>query len=422
MKFYRIAKWRTTFECSNTHRVQRMHWCRFPLEAESSGLSCLQDMDAATGMAYYGVFCALLRIAANGTPRGVFRRQNGTPHTSKSLARAIGTDEELVAPAIEALISVRWIEEVTEEQIAEDEAAWEAHRSKTGKKSVAKQPLVVLETTVEQPAVDPKTTAAPPLVVLETTGKPPTVDPGTTVAQPSVVSETIPEQPAVVSETISKPPPVVASYKRREEKRREEERQSLSPAGAGARARARGPDERQPGQAPSSEAAPDVGDWLDGPDDPPEPREGGAERPKVYSPEMIPPAMISAVTGRYGPLAKKRGWEPVRRVTGQTRRLLWQALQDLDWDLDLLLEALGGIDTDFMGRKTGHRTLDYALGKASDILNGFGRDNPPQATGTSHRRGRHLAPDGRRLTARERVERELAEQATPTIRDAEIVR
>lgn len=84
MTTYAVHRWNDDHECAQSRKVGEMRW--FPTPTRLDGDFYVEMMMQPNGVALWGVWCAILIVAAKGSPRGVLVRKTGQPHTPESIA------------------------------------------------------------------------------------------------------------------------------------------------------------------------------------------------------------------------------------------------------------------------------------------------------------------------------------------------
>jgi len=88
--------------------MKLMQWLPLPIKLDGEGYAAL--MDHENGAAHFGVFVAVLEVAARCPRRGVLAGASG-PYTEKSIARSIRMPEPVVIEALIRLASddIGWV-------------------------------------------------------------------------------------------------------------------------------------------------------------------------------------------------------------------------------------------------------------------------------------------------------------------------
>lgn len=106
---WRIRDWNEHYEGADSRkRVGSLTWLKLPVNLGGSGY--LELVEAKEGPAHFGVWVALLELAATCRSRGTLQRSNGRPHDLASIARATRISEDLIGRALERLVSLGWVE------------------------------------------------------------------------------------------------------------------------------------------------------------------------------------------------------------------------------------------------------------------------------------------------------------------------
>ncbi|CAK0778559.1 hypothetical protein CCP3SC15_6010001 [Gammaproteobacteria bacterium] len=109
MKLYRVRNWDKHFENNRTKEIKNLAWVPFPNKQDGDGYTELLDSHP-DGDRHYGAWCALVQIASKCDPRGTLLRDTGKPHSAESLARMSRFRVDIMATALERLVSIGWLE------------------------------------------------------------------------------------------------------------------------------------------------------------------------------------------------------------------------------------------------------------------------------------------------------------------------
>jgi hypothetical protein len=125
MKTYRIKDWDDVFENHESRKLKSLRYVSWPARSDSEAFTRL--MRTPEGVLAFGVFSALVSVAAKMTPRGVLADDKG-PLDAERLATRIGAPEAIVASAIDLLASkkIGWLQDADETE--SDSAVTEAPR------------------------------------------------------------------------------------------------------------------------------------------------------------------------------------------------------------------------------------------------------------------------------------------------------
>ncbi len=110
MKIYRISKWSSTFEVSQSKRCDTMKWVPVPYNPASYGMSAL--LMEKDGLEIYGLFILLVLEASQSDTRGVLIRGiNGTPHDARTLSVKLRVPRQKIQRALDVLSSseIGWL-------------------------------------------------------------------------------------------------------------------------------------------------------------------------------------------------------------------------------------------------------------------------------------------------------------------------
>ncbi len=105
---YRIRNWDRHYETNKTRPLKTLTWIALPVALDSDGYAEL--MEHPNGASHFGIFVAMLEVAAHCVPRGCLLRAREVPHDARSLSRVCRVPAPMVQEAIEQLLSIGWIE------------------------------------------------------------------------------------------------------------------------------------------------------------------------------------------------------------------------------------------------------------------------------------------------------------------------
>ena len=108
---YRIADWDKHFENNRSRVLQRLLWVPIPNKQDGDGYIELVE-DHPNGAAHYGAWCAIVLVASKCEPRGTLQREEGVPHTPKTLSRKCRIDPDVLGEALPRLVKIGWVEEI----------------------------------------------------------------------------------------------------------------------------------------------------------------------------------------------------------------------------------------------------------------------------------------------------------------------
>lgn len=108
--FYRVCNWSRDYEIAQSRPVRHMYWVARPVLITGSDYAEL--LAEPDGIAYYGIWHAIIELSANCQPRGSLLKPGGTPHLQTSIARALRISEDLLQRSISCFLSLGWLEEV----------------------------------------------------------------------------------------------------------------------------------------------------------------------------------------------------------------------------------------------------------------------------------------------------------------------
>lgn len=104
-----IAKWKETFEKSDSRKVTKLQWVAVPVDNSSAGYMQLAEDYPDELPMIYGCFLALVGIASGAHIRGVLADSKGRPFSIRRLAMMSRMPEECVKRAVEVCIEIGWI-------------------------------------------------------------------------------------------------------------------------------------------------------------------------------------------------------------------------------------------------------------------------------------------------------------------------
>jgi hypothetical protein len=117
-KLYSIRNWDAHFENNRTRKMKHMMWIPVPNKHDGDGYTELVDRDDGAEM--LGAWLAILQVASKCAIRGTLVRDNGTPHTPKTIARQTRIKEGVICKALQLLCSsdVEWLQVVDSSVVA----------------------------------------------------------------------------------------------------------------------------------------------------------------------------------------------------------------------------------------------------------------------------------------------------------------
>ena len=115
---YRIKNWDANFENNRTRTMKNMMWVPVPNKHDGDGYTEL--VDRKNGAEMLGAWLVILQVASKCPERGTLMRENGTPHTPKSIARLTRLNTDSITHALDLLVSedIGWLEVVDSEGVA----------------------------------------------------------------------------------------------------------------------------------------------------------------------------------------------------------------------------------------------------------------------------------------------------------------
>ena len=110
-ELYRIKNW-DSFENNRTRKMKQMLWIPVPNKHDGDGYTELVDRE--DGAAMLGAWLAILQVASKCSVRGTLLRDNGNPHSPKTISRLTRLKEDVISQALELLLSdeIGWLEVV----------------------------------------------------------------------------------------------------------------------------------------------------------------------------------------------------------------------------------------------------------------------------------------------------------------------
>ncbi len=114
-KIYRIAKWKETFEVSESRRHKVLYWVSVPNNMSSNGYVEMINHFGQDAPAMYGAWIALVMIASHGTVRGLLCSSRGIGYTVARLSQLSHFPNSVFEKLIPWASSpeVGWLEELT---------------------------------------------------------------------------------------------------------------------------------------------------------------------------------------------------------------------------------------------------------------------------------------------------------------------
>jgi hypothetical protein len=109
VKLYKIRNWDQHFENNRTREMKRLGWVPVPNKQDGDGFCAI--MHHEDGLKIFGAWVLLLQVASKCSPRGTLVRDNGMPHTERTIARMTGAQEGDIYIAMQYLASsdVDWL-------------------------------------------------------------------------------------------------------------------------------------------------------------------------------------------------------------------------------------------------------------------------------------------------------------------------
>lgn len=110
MKKYLVKDWDAHFENNRTREMAVMRWVPVPNKHDGEGFATI--MDHPDGLKLFGAWNLILQVASKCKPRGELVKEDGTPHTPRSIAlKTRCRNPEDIAAALEFFASpdVGWL-------------------------------------------------------------------------------------------------------------------------------------------------------------------------------------------------------------------------------------------------------------------------------------------------------------------------
>lgn len=104
----RIKNWLELYENAQSRKLKRLSWVPVPNEHDGENYSELMERDDASEI--FTAWILMLQIASRSKRRGSLVRDDGTPHTPRSLALKSRGRAEWFEKAIPVLLKMGWIE------------------------------------------------------------------------------------------------------------------------------------------------------------------------------------------------------------------------------------------------------------------------------------------------------------------------
>jgi hypothetical protein len=116
---YRINKWETAFETSESRKYLALRWVALPISFSSNGYQSMLDEFGDDAAALYGAWCALCSFAGTCEIRGVLATSRGVSVRTSHIARITGFPAALFDRLIEwaARDEIRWVCAVPDDEL-----------------------------------------------------------------------------------------------------------------------------------------------------------------------------------------------------------------------------------------------------------------------------------------------------------------
>lgn len=108
-RVYKIKSWDKHFENSRSRTIVDIDWVPVPNKHDGEGYRTI--MGQPDGIVIYGCWHLILQVASKCHPRGTLVRDDGTPHTARSIAIKTSAREEDIQKSLDFVSSeaVGWI-------------------------------------------------------------------------------------------------------------------------------------------------------------------------------------------------------------------------------------------------------------------------------------------------------------------------
>ena len=111
-----IKGWNEYFENHRSRDVKAPTWVALPNKHDGEGFSILLT-EHEDGVAHYGAWVLMVQVASKCEPRGVLRRDDGTPLDARALGLKTRAPKATFEAAIPRLIEIGWLEDVSQEEV-----------------------------------------------------------------------------------------------------------------------------------------------------------------------------------------------------------------------------------------------------------------------------------------------------------------
>jgi hypothetical protein len=114
-QIYRIKDWDHHFENNRTRDMKNMAWIPVPNKHDGDGYTELVDHEH--GAAHLGAWLVILQTASKCGIRGTLLRDNGQPHTARTISRLTRLSEVIISETLERLCccEIGWLEVIDNE-------------------------------------------------------------------------------------------------------------------------------------------------------------------------------------------------------------------------------------------------------------------------------------------------------------------
>ena len=110
-EYYRVKDWDHWFEDHRTREIKNLWWTPVPNWMNTSAYA--EIMDRPDGASTYGVWLAVVQCAGKSRLSGALARETCEPHNPESFSRLVRMPTDVVETALELLVTVGWVEQVT---------------------------------------------------------------------------------------------------------------------------------------------------------------------------------------------------------------------------------------------------------------------------------------------------------------------
>jgi len=119
---YRIRDWDEHFENNRSREIANTRWVPVPNKLDSHGYIELtmteEDEDPVAGAARFGAWMTMVQVASRCERRGTLTRNNGKPHTARTLAVHTRLPEAVFKDTIAKCLELQWLEAVDDSDVS----------------------------------------------------------------------------------------------------------------------------------------------------------------------------------------------------------------------------------------------------------------------------------------------------------------